>query len=538
MAGRTFARQFNSMRNTFTYDDTLTLGSVLESGATTAADDANGLRSVLKNAFDPLGTIPWYTGVPTVNGKQRGFLQLNTNLDSIEEKIGPCYTTHQTTLTVPGGQNYQILLLSATETPTSAVTLLKTAEGISAALGALSAGGFAAHEVVTVAGPDALHPVNLVELIELSSGTHPQSAEGRDIYGYLQTESTFADGSVANDTSAGNRLKISYVKFNATYSAFEPATIADIATKVIRYTYVDLKKFINSDIDCFLGRRAFVDHAGQADITLDRAVDNQGATPATQTTNINMRMTDGVKWSFQDPSGAVDIFSAIASAVQDSVQINGDLDVNNVNSADFAQGIIADSSDQAINIGTTLGQIDSGAALTVKTTVGDLILDSALNLKMDDSYRAASTFSVAMSLSDSTSEWSNYETLMAGLSGGSGEVSLIQGMNLLGSAAASGQAAIPVQAEITVNVDAGDNITTIGGGANIDTLFPDYSNGVPSTNFLSYFWIYYNGYMSTRGINQAALTDFYPGTDPATGDIKSNFKLKTGDQVIATYWGP
>jgi len=540
MPGRTFAQQFNSMRQSDTYDDTFSLGITLETAQTTLENDLNALRSTRRHDLDPVGlTLNWYDPIPTVNGKQRGNLQLNTDLDSLEEKIGPCYVNFANAIPVPGGQNYAVLSVAGLQTPSTAGTIVKTAEGVAVALGALSGVGFGAHELVEIAGPDALHPINLLELRDQATGNRPQAVDGRDIFGLLQAESTYVDGQLPDDVSGGNRWKISFIKMTATFDDFEAATVADIAGKTVFYNYIELRKFVNSDIGCFVGNRAFVDLAGQVDVTLDRAIDNQGTTPATQTTNINVRIDDGVGWNFQDPTGATNIFRVEANT-QDSVTVNGDVDVNNVNTADFAQGASFDTADQAISIGATAGEISSAAAMSLLTTAGDLTLQAGNELLLDDTYRAGSTYSIAMRLADSSQEWTDFEANMAVLTGGSGEVSLLQAYNLLYNASQTAQAPPVVQAEVlgVGTIAPGTNITGVGGGANLDTQLPDYSSGTPANNFVNFFQVYYNGDHVSRGALQTDGTDIYVGDVPANGDIKFNDRIKAGDQIAVYYWGP
>lgn len=84
--GRTFIQQDTQIYSTATYDDTLTAGSTLQTGASTLQDDLNSVRSQLKRAIFADSVGNWYADIPTVNSKKRAISALNTDLNDIEEK--------------------------------------------------------------------------------------------------------------------------------------------------------------------------------------------------------------------------------------------------------------------------------------------------------------------------------------------------------------------------------------------------------------------------------------------------------------------
>lgn len=84
--GRTFIQQDTQIYSSESYDDTLSAGSTLQTGATNLQDDLNSVRSQLKRAIYDDGAGNWYDDIPTVNAKKRAIYDLNVDLNDIEEK--------------------------------------------------------------------------------------------------------------------------------------------------------------------------------------------------------------------------------------------------------------------------------------------------------------------------------------------------------------------------------------------------------------------------------------------------------------------
>lgn len=84
--GRTFIQQDSQVYSSQTYNDTLSAGSTLQTGAANLQDDLNSVRSQLKRAIYDDGAGNWYDDIPTVNSKKRAIFDLNTDLNDIEEK--------------------------------------------------------------------------------------------------------------------------------------------------------------------------------------------------------------------------------------------------------------------------------------------------------------------------------------------------------------------------------------------------------------------------------------------------------------------
>ena len=87
---RTFIRQDTQVRNSDLYDDTLVVGSTLESAPTEIEGDLNALRSQAKRALVADNAGDWFQdiNVPGTfeSGAKRGITNLNTDLHELERK--------------------------------------------------------------------------------------------------------------------------------------------------------------------------------------------------------------------------------------------------------------------------------------------------------------------------------------------------------------------------------------------------------------------------------------------------------------------
>ena len=87
---RTFIRQDTQIRNSDLYDDTLVVGSTLESASTEIETDLNALRSQAKRALVADNAGDWFQdiNIPGTfeNGAKRGITNLNTDLHELERK--------------------------------------------------------------------------------------------------------------------------------------------------------------------------------------------------------------------------------------------------------------------------------------------------------------------------------------------------------------------------------------------------------------------------------------------------------------------
>lgn len=501
MARFSFVRE-NAIFSSDVFDDSIAAGQTdLETNAVTAEDDFNGLRSQMRRV---MGETNWYDAL-----SGRDVATLSTDLTAVEESIVVCNATVLTDITVPNGQNWKLLVVASSEAPTENAAVAATTEGAIVAQSALNGGAFDVHELIEVAGPTALAPLNLVAVRDSSTKQPLQSDAGgnaRDIFALLQYESTGADGGAFNDTSAGNRVKLSFVRINAAGTDLEAVPVADIEDEVIEYNYLFNRQFQNLDRNCFVGTRSFVDQSASVDVTLDNAIDNQSGT-VTQGQNIDIQIAGGFRWRFQDALDA-SLFEVVEGSGGGSSAVNIGTDVdqydNDAQDVDFASGVKANTGGtRPIHVGQTDGVIE--------TTAGDLGLTAAGEFAFVDGNKGGSTFAGQLKLTETSTEWDTYETNF-------GEVSIFSALNQL--AASTG--VTKTSAIVTSNVSADNDVGGAGGGANLDAQIHDLSGG----DFVDDHDVYLNGQLLRGGADASANFDYYPGTSLANGQLRFEFDLR------------
>jgi hypothetical protein len=457
----------------------------------------------------------WYDAIPTVNGKTRSIRDLNTDLDDIEEKKFLCRNAILTDVTVTAAQNWEILSVAASETPTEVAANALTQNGAVVAYSAFSGAGFSVHELVEIAGSNAISPKNLCVIRNASTGGIIQSS-GRDIFGLLQYESTGVGGAAFNDTSGGNRVKISFVRLNAGFDDLEACPVADIAGQTVNYSYVFRINLDAFPEDCFIDHSTFVDQSASTDVTRQKAYDNQGTTPVDLTTNATLDLEGaGLIWAVRDDLQA-NLFRIVEGSAggTSSVHVATDVDTFDVDAVvnDFAEGLRVDTGGQRINVGETAGTIES-------TSSNDLRVFGAGELYLDDGNQAGSTWAQTsgIKLSDTTAEWDTFETTF-------GEVSLLRAIY---TAFGTGSRQTKTYANVTSNTASDTDVGGVGGGTNLDAQLSDQSLGT----FLTDYDVFLNGELLRPGANAAANNDYYPGTSLVTGQLKFEFTVKTSDVI-------
>lgn len=511
--GRTFIQQDTQIYPSATYDDTLAAGSTLQSGAANLQDDLNGLRAQMKRVLHAGAAGNWYDAIPFPGGSSaRGIEQLATDLFDVERKRLLFRTEVLTDVTVPASQNWVVLSVASSETPSQTAAVdASTAEG---AIVALHTGTFGSHALDEVTGPNAIRPKNLCVVRLASTGQPIQSANGKDVYALLQSE-VATDGHTFNDTT--QQVQLSFVRENSAGTDLEAVPVADIENKAINYSYARRIYFDNIPEESFLSG-AFVDQTAVTDVTLDRAIDNQSGA-ATQAQNIRWQITDTFSLDFEDSAGTRDLFKIAPASGGDAISFNtDDWTLTNTNTATMTNGLAVDTSGTQINLGATAGQIDSAGALTVLSGgSSDLTLRSANEMFLDDVNQTGSTWAQTsgIKLSDTTQEWDDFETAF-------GEVSLLRAIYLARGGARTKGVAVVTAGTISANT----NVTGAGGTPNIDAQLPAYTGG----DFVAKVDVYLNGVLLRNGADASANHDVYPGTTPANGDLMFEFGLKGGSK--------
>lgn len=513
---KTWLRQDAQVLASVTYDDTVSAGSGMES-VTSIEDDLNSLRSQIKLAT---GETNWYD---TLSGNNLS--TVSSDLDTLEGTKILCPVQVLTNVTVGGSDNFAVLSVASSEAPSdvAAIGAVTTLGAVTAALPGTSG----THSLNEVAGTNALTPKNLLKIRDASTKDAITSG-GQEIYGLLQIESAASDGDPFDDTT--KQGQISFVIQSGDDLIACPA--ADIQGKTVEYMYMKRVTLSSIPEDCTFPLIGFSDNVAAVDVTRQAAYDNQGATAVDLTGSATMDLEGaGLSWTIRDDLEA-SLFSVVEGSAGGTSQFNVHSDVdeydNDAALVDFAQGATFDSAGTAINVGTTAGQIDAAAALTLASTgANDLSLSAGDELNFTDGYRSSSTWSLAagISLADSAAEWSAFETAF-------GEVSLLNAIEQAGGAVNRGKTVAVVTAA-TIAADA--NVTGAGGTPNIDAQLGDYSG----VTFLSDVDIYVNGILQRNGADATANHDVYPGTTPANGDLKFEYLLRGGanpDQITMVIW--
>lgn len=493
----------DALHSSNVYDDGIASGqAALETNQITAEDDFNGLRSQMLRLA---GDANWYDAL-----SGRDVATLSTDLTSTEEQIIVCNATVLTDVTVPNGQNWKLLVVASSEAPTEVAAVGVATEGAIVAQSALSGGGFDVAELILVAGPNALNPLNLVEVRNAADKQIPQSG-GKDIQGLLQYESTGGDGDAFDDVSTGSRVKISFVRINAGGTALEACPVADIEDLVVEYNYFFNRQFQNLDRNCFVSSRGFVDQSASVDVTLSNAFTNQ-AGKANVPQNIEVQLQTGFRYEYEDAAGAT-VFQIQEGSAGGTTEVllGTDVDQFDVDAidVDFRSGTKHNTNGtRPIHVGINDGIIE--------TTAGDFGLTAAVEFAFVDGNKAGSGFAGQLKLTETSAEWDTYETNF-------GEVSIFNALNQLSAT----NNVTKTSAVVTVNAAADVDVGGVAGGANLDAQIHDLSGGT----FADDHDLYFNGQLLRGGANAAANFDYYPGTSLANGQIKFEFPVRGGTPV-------
>lgn len=248
---RSKIRQSDQLRQSLSYIDTLAAGITLETSSVNVQTDLNAIRSQIKRLLWDDAAGKWYDDVPTINGKKRAVRDLNFDLDALEERRFLHRRRVLTDITVPTGQNFVVLSVAASEAPPDVAAV-----GTGSALGAVVAslpGSTGSHSLVTVAGPDAITPKNLVVTTDGSTAELIPS-DNKPILALIQAASGVIDGDTFNDTT--KRVQLSFVRVNSTGDGLEAVPVGDIQGKVINYLWVRRRTLVPASLpeEAFLER--------------------------------------------------------------------------------------------------------------------------------------------------------------------------------------------------------------------------------------------------------------------------------------------
>jgi len=400
--------------------------------------------------------------------------------------------------TLSGGAGDMVILgtgelPSQTTAAVGAVTTLGTVVAYNSSFGTAT--------LDEVAGSSAVNPKNMMQIVD--ADTHdPILANGKQIWALFQSESN-TDGHTITDTTP-TRVQLTFVVLTDEADDLEIVDGQYIGGDDINYTYTERKALQDLNEQDFLRGAAIDIGGGAVTPTRQNAYDNQGTTPVDLTNNAYLDLeSSGLVWQIRDDAEAV-LFGITegSSGSNSTVQIGADTDNFDVDAVDndFLNGASFDTgaAGTTINIGTTANQIDSGGALTVTSGgSGDLDLVSVAQLVVTDQWQSGSGYTTDLVLSDSSTEWDDYETAF-------GEVSLL---NAIVQASENDNRHRAVS-EVTSNIAADTLVEGPNGpgSANTSADLLDYRN----VTFVDDVEIFVNGQLMRNGADAAANNDVYP----------------------------
>lgn len=525
MAGRTFISQPNQIFASELFDDARTVSPSM-TGSVTLEEDLNNIRTQLRQVLWANVSGSWYDAVTAPSGglSARGLNTINTDLTDLEQKRLLFRRSNLNNVMIGSGSNFALLSVS-----------LGTAPANYAAIGDVLTTGSVVAEIVSSSGGETYGAHSLAQVSSsIGTGLRPRNlcivrdywteepilddVQGNEeIHGLLQIEEGATDGGAFDDVSGSHRSQISFV-IELTSGVLATASISAIGGKHVLYSYVCRKGLDEIPEDAFLADTIFVDAqpvvsgATLADITRQRAYDNQSTTPVELTNNADLDLAASVEWSIRDAADA-DLLTLIedsaGSATTMSVGAAVDLYQNDAQDVDFTQGISVDEGGTQIDLGITAG--------TIQTLSGNnLILSGGAELLFGDIFADTSNYGGPLALSTGSGDWDCFYDMY--------------GPN---------ESLLHVLCELTTSLSqalsrriwrAGTTPSVIGANVNVtyptnlDAALGDYTDVV----FTRDLNLYLNGVLLFPGVSSGDPNDVYPGTTPANGDLRFPYNLRSG----------
>ena len=489
-------------------------GATMATGSTSLENDIVNIHSQLARWMDPTGGVNWYDDVYTNAGNQKyGIKQLSDAVYAQAQQLFTISAGIYASVAVPAGANYVILNAAGNQAPSGPLAIALTSKGAVVAQSSQNGAAFAANELAVIAGQDSLNPLNKLTIRNNSNGNPVEDSTGEDIFGLLQLESTGSDGGTANDSVGGSRVKISFVKVDYANKVLKAADPADVGGVSINYLYRTRLPLSQLPQGALSNQGGFVDNIGVADVTFTRAVANQAGAPVPVPQPMLLQVPNGSSFKVQSANGGQDFLAVVPTASGTTATVNvNQVTVTTTTPSSFSQGATVATNTQSVNLGTTLGQIDS-AGLTLASTGGNpLKLVSSAQVAIKDAFIGTSNWTSAqLNVAAGAAEYNAYKTAF-------GEVSVLAGM-VAASKAANHQIAY---GQITQTaVAANTNITGAGASPNLSVQFPSYAS---ASNPAASVKIMFNGVLLIPGTTKG----WYPGTSAATGDIMLTFAVRGG----------
>jgi hypothetical protein len=448
------------IRNSRTYDDTIAAGlATMVTASTDSQTDNNALRSQIKRLA---GSTNWYDSPST------DIATLNTAVGDIEDHSFLFNTQVLTSVSVGASNNFVVLSVTGSQAPTENAANT-TGEGAVCAY--------------------------------LASGE----------FGANQAENGTVNGDAFNDTT--KRVQISFVRDSGS-NTLEAVPVADIQGKSIKYSYITRKSLTNLPQNATLSG-SFADHIAAAEVTLQNAYDNQGATAVEGSTSFAYKVGASNTYKLQNSGATIDLLSVDGSTGSEAVSFGANTSI--AGTVDSTGSASFDTSGQSISIGSTTGVISSAASLSLTTTgaASDVTLNAGGSIAFSDSNITGSTYTGDLPIASSSTEMSDFVTNY-------GSVSLVSAINTALNATGRSTVEYLLTSDVpnTSEFDPASH-TNINGGTD-----PDWS-----TNSISTAIIYVNG----RRLIYGSSYDFSVGTVPADGEIAFAESYFSGDVIVIEY---
>jgi hypothetical protein len=529
---RTFVDQPTQIFHSDDYNDQFASGVQLVSSSTSLEDDLNALRTQVRQVLWAADAGNWYDGVQGVANVKpaRGLNTINSALATVEAQRFLYDIQSMAYVVVPSGSNWVGLTVSGSTAPSglAAVGLGTTTGSFTGSIVATLAGpAWTAHSFNLVSGTSPINPRNL--MVVRDAYTHKAFLDpvydDHEVYGLLQIDSGALDGQAFADTNPG-RTQISFVVEypSGTYVA---ASTASIGGKIINYTYRQRTTYLGLPEDAY-SHTVFVDvtpmvsgFANLSDITLQRAIDNQGNTTVTSTYDTLINLAGGGSWTLSDGNKTllgVDQSGGGSVSVSGS-SFNVDALVNN-----FSKGMsVATGTLNPLSLFVTPGIISSTGQMVLQAGTNLRVQASAGVLQFQDQYGIL-IGSGTINFANAQSEWNNFYDLF-------GNVSILKALDNLSSSLSSSY--------VTRN-RASAGVTPVGGvAANVNVTYPTNLDA-PLLNYVGRDFvkdmnIYLNGVLCFPALDTSG--DVYPGTSPTSGDLKFPMKVRSGSVISMEIFG-
>jgi len=501
------------------FDDARTVGSGMES-TLTLEEDLNNIRTQIRQVLWAGITGSWYSAITAPSGgfSARGLNTINTDLTQLEQHRFLFRTTNLNTVLIGSGTNFALLSVSLGTAPTDYIAHANTIQSGSVVT-PLGAGVYGAHSMQLTSGSIQARPKNLVIIRDAWTGEAitDTAIDNKDIYGLLQIETGSLNGGSFNDLTARTQISFVVEYPSGTLTAASPASIGG---KHVLYSYPRRTALDDIPEDAYLSDTIFLDvvfTSGSAlltDITRQRAYNNQGTLPVELTTNATLDLGTSTTWALRDVANAT-LFAVDENSAGSNtkVRVASDVDLFEVSASinSFLQGVRVDAGGTEIRIGETAGTIET-------LTNYNLLISGGNNLRFADGHMLSGSFTT-VAFSSGSGDWQGFYDMF-----GPGETILGAFTSLSTSLSASTRRTRYTGGTTTFPwISPNTNVTY---PTNIDAQLGDYSG----KSFVNDVNVYLNGVLLLPG-DVTNNNDVYPGTAPATGDLKFPYRIRTGSQI-------